>query len=173
MRVIDYISPIDAMHGSLCERRKYKYGENEVSPWAAQDGKTAASNYKPNIIAAQKRRSRVRYYMVRVKSTINWTNGTRLSSAAFGGAGAIYQAVRANVTLLALVENVRVLQAPRKTLREWLFPLLVETLRNKDASLTVGAGSTAATIDNPWRCAGTPNVSVSSDIMNKFNSLLS
>jgi hypothetical protein len=165
--------PIDAMHGSLCAKQLLQYGENQVPGWNAQDGRTAVVGYKPNIIAAQKRRTRVRYYMVRVKSTVNWTNGTRLSAAAFGGAGAIYQAVRSDATLLALVENVRVLQAPKKTLRAFLFPLLVETLRNKDASLVVTAGSTSATIDNPWRCAGTPNVTIQSDIINKFNSYLS
>ena len=118
MRVIDYISPVDAMHGSLCPRQLLRYGEIEVPGWSAGDGLTAAVGYKPNIIAAQKRRSRVRYFMVRCKSSVNWTNGTRFNSAVFGGAGAIYQAVRANVTLLALVEDVRVLQAPRKTDRK-------------------------------------------------------
>ncbi len=171
MRKIDFIAPIAGMRGNISGRQTLVYNENENPAWLAPDGVQRPMTYRPRLIAARRSRDGHYYYMVRTKSAQNWKESTRANTAYFAGACAIYAAVCADSEIRALVERVKQVAEPGKTLREYLVPLLRDMLAEGTSDLDVMAGGYNFVIDNPWQVQN-PNVNVPATIYNKYKDIL-
>lgn len=171
MRKIDFIAPIAGMRGNISGRQTLVYNENANRAWLAPDGVQRPLAYQPRLIAARRSRDGHYYFMVRTKSAQNWKESTRANTAFFAGACAVYAAVCADSALRALVESVKRVVEPGKTLREYLLPKLREMLAQGASDLDEMAGGYNFVIDNPWQVEN-PNVNVPETIYNKYKDLL-
>lgn len=166
---IKYYFPVEWLSGNLSGRQFLAYGEDDAKAYACPDGANAATNYQPRVIAAIRERKNARYYMVRTRSTTNWTDISRLSVAALGGAGAIYSAIVRDKTSAIYKDFADVLPSSGAgTLRKMIVPPLVAMLSQRLQSVTIEG----VTVTNPWVHTGTQTVTISQAIIDKFKSVL-
>ena len=94
------------------------------------------------------------------------------SLALLGGAGALYGALlrQKSAPIYNACVNAWKTNGVGTTLRGYIVPLLIDGLSAKDADIAIADG---VTIVNPWISSASPNVPVSSAILDKFNSELS
>lgn len=171
MRRVEYIVPIDAMRGSLCERQVLEYAESNNPAWYAPDGLQPALNYKPILVVAK--RDKQRYYMVRTKSSARVDNSSKMSWAVFGGACALFGGINGSTSIKNQLMNIYRAASPNVKFRRWCFNALRPMLQNKALSCTFGSGASAVTLLNPWQNSGSSTVNVDADIYNKFVNFLS
>ena len=97
------------------------------------------------------------------------TAGVRNTIALMGGAGALYSSlVRDKSTA---IYKACIAACPKSTtLRAFIIPLLRAGLAAKNQTIAIADG---VEIVNPWVSSAAPNVPVSADIHEKFNSVLS
>lgn len=173
MKRIKYIAPVDWLRGSLSGRQQLTYTEAQGRGYDVPDGTTAAAeNYQPRIVAKVLRDetySRVLYYQVRTRSSVNMSAATRLNLALMGGVGALLSSLLRSKT--SPIYSAIVAACPSdKTLRQFVSPRLRAGLAAGAANIEIATG---ITIVNPWKSSATPNVPVGAEILDKFNSVLS
>lgn len=165
------MSPVKWVRGNVSGRQDIEYGG--AAAYQISDGqKVSADNYQPRIIAKVLREpyaTRVKYFQVRTRTSVNMTNAMRLNMALMGGSGALFAGVIDDKSSLLYKDCVSA--CPRETtLRAWLVPILRDGLRNKDERIVVTA---EVFIVNPWISADEPNVQVAANVLDKFRSVLS
>lgn len=162
--------PVDSMRGNISGRQDIEY--NGADAYSVRDGNRVTSdNYQPRIVAKvmhDARPDRIKYFQVRTQTSINMTNGMRMTMALMGGAGAIYASLISDKT--THIYNDCVDACPKNmTLRQFVLPILREGLRAKHQQIVIAPD---VVIDNPWITGGTTNVPVSPEILNKFKDVL-
>lgn len=167
---IEFNMPVDWMTGNLSGHQSLEYGGGGAA-YAQPDGeRTSAYNYQPRIIAKRlhrgKRNARS-YYQVRTRSTVNMTNGMRLTMAIMGGAGALFASLLRHKDAAIYTQCVSA-KPKEKTLRQFMLPLLMSGLSDKVASIAIADG---VSVVNPWVSSDTPNIQVSTSVLDKFNIL--
>lgn len=167
---IEYILPIDAMHGNISGRQTLLYNGAAAYDIGVGDS-VAANNYQPRIIVKvrdQHGRYERKFFQVRTRNTVNMTSAYRLAVSALGGAGALFGSLVRNK---GQIYNDCLALCPKGyTLRQIVFPLLAAGLRTKAANIVIGDG---VAIVNPWVSAETPNVPVGQAVLDKFAGELS
>lgn len=172
MRRIVYCIPIDYMRGNLSGSQVLEYTAQGGAAYDAPDGvKTSALNYQPRMIAARVRRTDLRYFIVRTRSSVNMTAAMRRSMAVMGGAGALYASLLNMKTSNVYRSCVQAWTAStgRKTFRQFMVSRLMAGLAAKDSPIDIDG---VVSIDNPWQTSGSTNVPVSQDVKTKFDSIL-
>lgn len=167
---ICYIAPVDWLVGNISGNQQIGYGEDKTAGYAIPDGEEeSAANYKPRMIAKRIWKSNRRYFQIRTRTTVNMTAGVRNTMALMGGAGALYSSlVRDKST--AIYKACSAACPKSTTLRAFMIPLLRAGLAAKNQTIAIADG---VRIVNPWVNSADPNVPVSAEILDKFNSVLS
>lgn len=167
---IIYSMPVEAMGGSLSGRQIPDYGSGGVKAYALPIGtKADAVGYKPNFIALHNCKKRFNYFQVRTRFSVNVSAAVHHNMAIMGGAGALFAALLNNKSAQIYAQCVAA--TPKgKTLRAFVVPLLRQGLSDKSAQLPIADG---VYIVNPWISSATPNVPVSSAVLDKFAGELS
>ena len=93
----------------------------------------------------------------------------RHNLALMGGVGALFAALLSDKTAQIYYDCVEVCPDD-KTLRQFVTPKLRAGLSAKTDTITIADG---VTITNPWVHTGTQTLTISPDIINKFNTELS
>lgn len=93
----------------------------------------------------------------------------RSNLALMGGSGALFASLISDKTTAIYTQCVAACPA-KMTLRMFIVPLLRAGLAAKNANIVIADN---VSIVNPWVSSETPNVPVTSAILNKFNSELS
>lgn len=169
-KVIKYVSPVDWLVGSMSGRQTIKYGSQETSAYDIADGtKESAIGYRSIMVAKRIWKTNRRYFQVRTRTSVNMTNAMRNNMAIMGGACALYSSLVSNKTS-AIYQSCVAACPLGYTLREFMIPLLRNGLTAKNSQITIADG---ISIVNPWVSSETPNVPVTSAILDKFNSVLS
>lgn len=172
---IAYIAPIDYIRGSLSGRQELKYNGGHAYDIATGQ-KVAADTYMPRLIAKlyhAHTAGEFRAFQVRTRSTVNMTASNKISLAVMGGAGAIYAALLNNSSAPVYSDCISAWHAANikgLEFRGYMMPKIMQGLRNKVASIVIAEG---VEIVNPWISSSTPNVPVSSAILDRFSSQLS
>lgn len=167
---ICYMAPVDWLVGNISGNQQIGYGEEKTAGYAIPDGvKESAVDYKPRMIAKRIWKSNRRYFQIRTRTTVNMTAGVRNTIALMGGAGALYSSlVRDKST--AIYKACSAACPKSTTLRAFIIPLLRAGLAAKNQTIAIADG---VGIVNPWVNSAAPNVPVSAEILEKFNSVLS
>lgn len=157
------------MRGNISGRQDIEYGAAAKAYDVPVGSKVAASNYNPIIVAKLIDRSRLKYFQVRTRTSINMTQAMRNNLARMGGSAAIYAALIADKT--TSIYNACVSVCPADvTLRQFVLPIIRQGLTVKDARISIADG---VYIVNPWVSSETPNVPISQAILDKFADVLS
>lgn len=171
MKRIEYICPIDCIHGNISGRQDIEY--NGADAYSIPDGsKVSSNNYQARLIAAGRNTFggyKLRYFSVRTRTTVNMTNRMRLNMALMGGSGALFASLISDKTSAIYAQCVAACPA-KMPLRMFIVPLLRSGLAAKNANIVIANN---VSIVNPWVSSDTPNVPVTSAILDKFNSELS
>ena len=114
-------------------------------------------------------RARKNYFQVRTRFTVNVSAVAHRNMAIMGGAGALYAALIRDKSTQIYAQCVAAVPKG-ETLRSFLVPLIRAGLSDKSAQLTIADG---VYIVNPWVSSATPNVPVSSAVLDKFAGELS
>lgn len=167
---ICYMAPVDWLVGNISGNQQIGYGEEMTAGYAVPDGvEERAANYKPRMIAKRIWKSNSRYFQVRTRTSVNMTAGMRLTMALMGGAGALYSSLVRDKS--KAIYKACLAACPRRTtLRAFIIPLLRAGLASKNQTIAIADG---VGIVNPWVNSAAPNVPVSAEILDKFNSVLS
>lgn len=165
---IVYIAPIESLRGSLAiyEKQSYSSGRGYDVPVGTTE---EATTYISRLVAKRMPNGR-NFYNVRTRTSVHMTSVSKRNMALMGGAGAIYAALVSDKTAAIYSECVMASLSSGKTLRAFMIPKLRAGLAAKVYSISIADG---VEIVNPWISSDTPNVPVSSDIINKFASELS
>lgn len=170
---IEYMMPVEYLSGNLSGRQEIAYGVHNEAAYDVQVGTTAtATNYQARLIACRRWAKRRSYFCVRTKTSVNMSSTHKHSLALLGGAGALYGALlrQKSAPIYNACVNAWKTNGVGTTLRGYIVPLLIDGLSAKDADIAIADG---VTIVNPWISSASPNVPVSSAILDKFNSELS
>lgn len=169
---IEYICPIDYVRGNISGRQSIEYAGGTAYDAIATGESVSSGNYQPRIVAAVRRLydpTRIKYFSVRTRTTVNMSAGMRRSMAILGGAGALYAVLVSDKTAAIYLDCVAA--CPKGwTLRSFVMPLLMSGLSAKSAQIAIADG---INISNPWVYTGTQTLVVDPSIINKFNSVLS
>lgn len=170
---IEYIAPIEYICGNISGRQQLTYTAGGGGGYDAPSGvKTSALDYSPRMIARIRYingRYLCKYFQVRTRTSVNMTAAYRLNLAIMGGAGALFASLVNNKSAQIYNDCVSVCPA-NITLRAFVVPLLRSGLAAKSAHIQISGD---IYIVNPWVSDESPNVNVSSAIINKFSSELS
>lgn len=167
---VTYCMPIESMGGSLSGRQDTEYASGGVKAYALPIGtRTEAIGYRNNLIAMHNERARKNYFQVRTRFTVNVSAVAHRNMAIMGGAGALYAALVRDKSTQIYAQCVAAVPKG-ETLRSFLVPLIRAGLSDKSAQLTIADG---VYIVNPWVSSATPNVPVSSAVLDKFAGELS
>lgn len=162
--------PVDSMRGNISGRQDIEY--DGADAYSVRDGnRVTAANYQPRVVAKvmhDARPDRIKYFQVRTMTSINMTNGMRMTMALMGGAGAIYASLISDKT--THIYDDCVAACPKNmTLRQFVLPILRDGLRAKQPQIVIAPD---VVIDNPWIYGGPVNVPVSQEIYDKFKRVL-
>lgn len=165
------MAPVESMRGNISGCQQLTY--NEAKAYSIQVGDSiSADGYQARIIAKMLHApyaNRKKYFQVRTRSTVNMTATYKHNLALMGGCGALFASLISDKT--TAIYNACANACPKdKTLRAFIIPLLRAGLDNKAATISIADG---IAIVNPWISSATPNVPVSSTIVDKFASELS
>lgn len=164
------MAPIDWLVGNISGNQSISYGEDNTAGYTIPDGmEESAANYKPRMIAKRIKKSNCRYFQIRTRTTVNMTAGVRNTMALMGGAGALFSSLVRDKSA-AIYKACSAACPQQTTLRAFIMPLLRAGLAAKVATITIADG---VGIVNPWISSAEPNVPVSAEILDKFNSVLS
>lgn len=165
---IVYIAPVESIRGSfaLYEKQSYQSGQGYDVPVGTKEEAIA---YVSRLVAKRMPNGR-NFYNVRTRTSVHMTSVCKRNLALMGGAGAIYASLLSDKTAAIYAACVMASLSSGKTLRAFMIPKLRAGLATKNARLMIADG---VEIVNPWISSDTPNVPVSSDIINKFASELS
>lgn len=171
MKQIEYTLPVRWLRGNISGSQQLTY--NDAHAYDANIGdKVAAEGYQPRFIAKVRHAAfadRKTFFQVRTRSTVNMTARMKRNLALMGGSGALYASLISDKT--TLIYNACVNACPRGiTLRAFIVPILRQGLAAKSATIEVKSG---VGIVNPWVSSETPNVPVTTAIIDKFASELS
>ncbi len=165
--------PVDYMRGALAPRQSHNYSQDGASAYDVPIGETVSARDYQSILVAKVARlgsaNRLQFFQVRTRSTVNMTAAYRHNCALMGGVGALYASLVRDKSAQVYKDCVRV-KPIGKTLRAFLSPILRSGLDAKDTNIVVASG---VSIVNPWISSDTPNVPVSTAILDKFSSELS
>lgn len=167
---IAYKNPVDWMRGNLSGRQVLKY--NGGNAYGIPTGSSVpADTYQPRVIAKVLREpyaTRLRYYQVRTRTSVNMTDKMRLNLALMGGVGALLGSLLKMKS--SAIYNACMAAKPGKvTLRAFLAPIIRDALANKEEYITIAPD---VLIVNPWVSSDEPNVPVPAAIIAKFSSVL-
>lgn len=160
--------PIDYMRGSISGRQNIEY--DGARAYDLQDGeRVSADSYQPRLIARIKedKYGVVRFFQVRTRTTVNMSGAMRLSMAVMGAAGALFASLLNHKDANIYAQCVAA-KPKGVSLREFVMPLLMRGLSDKDEHITIAAN---IYIVNPWVSSDAPNVPVRQEIIDKFNIL--
>lgn len=166
MKRIEFIAPVEAMRGNLSGKQEgllYPAANNRAyeSPLGSVN---YAKNYRPSFVGAKRAKDGLKYFAVRTKSAIHLTAKSKRQMAILGGAGACYAAILGNETqrtkvefayLYAMNNNLTVGKngTAVKSLREFLMPMIMISLKRRNAklfSLQYNTRGDEVAISNPW-----------------------
>ena len=171
MKRIGYISPIEYVSGNISGRQDLEYNGGAAYDIAA-GSRASADDYAPRVVACVRDlygKRMMKYFAVRTRSTVNMTARMRHNLALMGGVGAIFAALLSDKTAQIYIDCLSA--CPKDwTLRQFVTPKLRAGLSAKTDTITIADG---VTITNPWVHTGTQTITLSPDIINKFNSELS
>lgn len=169
-KYITYCMPVECIGGSLSGRQDTEYASGGVKAYALPIGTRAeAIGYRNNLIAMHNERTRRNYFQVRTRFTVNVSAVAHRNMAIMGGAGALFAALVRDKSTLIYAQCVAAVPKG-ETLRSFIVPLISAGLSDKSAQLMITEG---VYIVNPWVSSATPNVPVSSAILDKFAGELS
>lgn len=168
---ITYLCPVDYMLGSLSGRQDIVYSTDGARAYELADNTTTtAVGYRSILVAHRRRKTNLRYFQVRTKTTVKMSEEYRLSLAVLGGAASLFAAIVRDGGAM-YQECVSQWQKYGKglTFRAFLFPYICTMLRNGQEYGDVGDSEV---LDNPWICQS-PAVEVPQEVYDKFSSVLS
>lgn len=159
------------MRGNISGKQSIEYnGGDAYSIPAGQ--KVPADTYSPRLIAKVLRApysTRIKYFQVRTRTTVNMTTKMRFNLALMGGSGALFAALVSDKTTEIYTSCVNA--CPKGyTLRAFMFPLLRAGLAAKDSTIVIASG---VFITNPWVYNGTQTLQLPANIISKFQNELS
>lgn len=163
------------MRGTLNGSQDLRYNDNDAYSIPTGE-KVSVDNYQPRVIAKVMRSayaSRIRYFQVRTRSSVNMTAANRHSMALMGGSGALFAALmrdKSSAIYAACLLAYRSTADKGDTFRAFMIRRLRNGLDSKNAQIII-AGFTY--IVNPWVSSDDPNVIISQLIIDKFASELS
>lgn len=162
--------PIDFIRGNISGRQDLKYSGGDAYALPA-NSRVSADSYQPRMIARvmRKRTYNIKYFQVRTRTTVNMSAATRLNMALMGGTGALIGSLLSDKAS-TIYQSCRSLTPKDMTLRGFLSPIIRAGLAAKNPSIVIGSG---VEIVNPWISSATPNVPVTTSIIEKFASELS
>lgn len=168
---IGYISPIEYVSGNISGRQVLDY-DGGAAYDIATGSRKSADDYEPRVIACVRDlygKHQIKYFVVRTRTTVNMTARMRNNLALMGGVGALFAALLSDKTAQIYVDCLTSCPV-NMTLRQFVTPKLRAGLAAKMDTITIAEG---VTITNPWVHTGTQTLTISPDIINKFNSELS
>lgn len=171
MKRIQYMMPVDWCRGALAVKEKLAYDGGAA--YDLPNGmRISSDSYRPIIVAkvtGWEQVQKTKYFQVRSRSTVNMTAAFRKSLAVMGGAGALFAAILRDKE--GEIYNACMIACPKLTrLRAWVLPQLMKGLSDKKPVILIGE---SIEVVNPWISSSTPNVPVSSAILDKFSDQLS
>ena len=169
MKRIQYLFPVDFIRGNISGSQAIQYGNDARAYDLAVGTIAGAVGYEPRLIAKLRQRDGLRFYQVRTRSSVNMTAAYRHNIALMGGTGAIYSALLRQKSSAIYTQCVQACPA-HTSLRGFLTPIIRAGLAAKSATIAIADG---VTIVNPWVSSDTPNVQVSAELLDKFNTELS
>ena len=163
--------PVDYVRGNISGRQNIEYNGGDAYDIADGD-RVTSNNYQPRMIAAVRdlySPRRIKYFSIRTRTTVNMTARMRRNLAEMGGAGALFASLITHKDAAIYAQCVAA--CPKgMPLRMFIMPLLRVGLAAKNSNIYIADG---VNIVNPWVSSDTPNVPVSTAILDKFNSELS
>lgn len=174
------LSPFDVVTGNVSGAQELKYPLNGGRAYDAPAGsKQYAQNYKPRFVMHERKSDGKLYFQLRQRTCVHKTAKSTLAMAALGACGAIIGAIYADKSseLYARLETAWALQQASpantfKSMRQWLSDTIIPGLKAKNDVFNI-AGY-AVTLNNPFVSGGTGmyNVTISSEVLVKFWSVL-
>lgn len=160
VKLIEYYMPVESMRGNLSGRQTLEYDAEGAKGYDVPVGqKVGAINYAPRIIAKRRERSRLNFFQVRTKSSVNMTTAYKRSIALMGGVGAMIAAILRDKTAYAYTETIKVWRAANdmNTYRGFLSDKIRPALVTGNTSINIGNyvdqnGTTVnVSLVNPWK----------------------
>lgn len=154
MKRIEFVFPVDAMRGNLSGDQKLVYAENDNPAFDAPVGSVHyARNYQPRFIGSKRSKDGLKYFSVKTKSAVNLTPATKLHLAIFGGAAAIYNAMKKNTEVwmtLVLAYTAFTQNGGTMSIRQYAIRALSRGLEVKQADLILSFGNKECVVANPF-----------------------
>lgn len=154
MKRIEFIAPVEAMRGNLSGDQKLVYALNDNPAYDAPVGSVNyARNYQPRFIGAKRAKDGLKYFSVKTKSAVNLTPAAKLHLAIFGGAAAIYNAIKKNTEVwmkLVLAYTAFTQNGGTMSIRKYAIRALSRGLEAKQADLILSFGNKECVVANPF-----------------------
>lgn len=175
MKRIEFIAPVEAMRGNLSGAQKLQYPTDDQGAYEGPVGSVNyARNYSPRFVGSKRASDGRKYFSVRTKTANHLTAKSKKAMAIMGGVGAMYAAIvrdkssQLYTSLMAMYLKIQEFGDTR-TFRKYLTDHLRAGLIAKGETIVVTGPLSPISIDNPWNTtSGTPNVSVSDQVLVKF-----
>ena len=172
MKRIEYIAPIDYMRGNISGRQSLEY--NGAGAYETPIGsKQSADVYAPRIVTMfhADKRTRMKYYSIRTRTSVHMTSALKTSMATMGGAGALYASLLRNKSAQIYSDIVGRWHSDGHgtTLREYFMRTAMDALTAKNANIDFGE---SVLVVNPWISTSAQNVPISQSVVDKFASIL-
>lgn len=178
MRKIEFIEPVSAMRGNLSASQELVYDKNGSRFWGS--GNYEPLNYSARYIGAKKSITGGKYFSVKTKSRVSYSQDSTFAMAAFGGACALARAAKKNLQILSQLQSIFENKKKARQISQtivfvnWLMQELHAGLAGGLLDCTITDGTTTVKVKNPWKEGGTGTVvTVSQEIMTKFSMLSS
>ena len=160
--------PVEYLRGSICGHQVLTYDGGDAYSSITPGTSAPADSYAPILVtkvARLGRPSQLAFFQIRSRSSVNMSAANRHNLALMGGAGAIYSALVRNKA--AQIYKDCASACPKGyTLRSFVFPLIHDGLKNKDATIVIASG---VGIVNPWVSNAAQNVPIDPAIVAKFD----
>lgn len=176
MKRIEFIAPVEAMRGNLSGEQKLVYAENDNPAFDAPVGSVNyARNYQPRFIGAKRAKDGLKYFSVKTKSAVNLTPEAKQHLAIFGGAAAIYNAMKKSTSIwmkLVVAYTAFTQNGGTMSIRQYAIRALMRGLEAQQADIVLSYGSKTCIIANPWwgdlSSQSGDNVTIATESLVKF-----
>lgn len=154
MKLIEFISPVEAMRGNLSRTKQtLLYAENDNPAWDAPvDKRSYARNYQPIFVGAKVAKSGRKYFAIKTKTAITITAAAKTRMALLAASSEIANVISRDLRIFPALEELYAANHPVGwSYKRWQMNYIRQGLANKTAITFPGYEQLAAVfIKNPY-----------------------
>lgn len=154
MKLIEFISPVEAMRGNLSRTKQtLLYAENDNPAWDAPvDKRSYARNYQPIFVGAKVAKSGRKYFAIKTKTAITITAAAKTRMALLAASSEIANVISRDLRIFPALQELYAANHPVGwSYKRWQMNYIRQGLANKTAITFPGYEQLAAVfVKNPY-----------------------